>query len=116
MVITSSLITGQRRCRSKPLEKARGERAKDESSDVGGIGDAAGLDVRYGANLAEELDDKPQSNQQRGGNHGCADEDEYHEQNAYPISGVRNQKSAHHTGDGATRAQVRNVRKRRDKD
>src|SRR5262249_7893296 len=58
------LITGPNGRRSKPLEKARRDHAKDESSDVGGICDAAGLDVRYGADLAEELDDKPDSDQQ----------------------------------------------------
>src|SRR5262249_50400256 len=102
--------------RSKPLEKARRDQAKEESSDVGGIGDTAGLDVRYGTNLAEELEDKPDSDQQRGGNHGCADKDEYHEQNEYAISGVRNQKRAHHAGDGAARAQIRNVRVWRQED
>ncbi len=35
------------------IEKARGDRAKDESSDMRGIGNADGLNVRYGADLAE---------------------------------------------------------------
>jgi hypothetical protein len=46
-------ITGPRRRRGEPLEKARGDRAKDESSDMRGIGNADGLNVRYGADLAE---------------------------------------------------------------
>ena len=91
------------------LKESSGNRSKDEAANVSRISDAATrLYICHGADLTEELNQKPESDQERRGNKSNAGPPAEQKQRAYPIMRVGDQKGAHHTRNRATGAQIGN--------
>ncbi len=87
------------------LEEFGGDSSEEESTDVSDIGYATGLDVGDGSGI-EELDEKPESDEEYGGDIRDADEYENPEERANPIAGVSDEERAHDGGDGSAGTEV----------
>jgi len=70
------------------------------------VSDATAPYICHGADLTEELYDEPESDQERSGDKGNADEPAKEEQRAYLIARVGDQKGAHYTRNRATGTQI----------
>src|SRR5713226_4029292 len=56
------------------LEDSRGDCPEDEATHMRHIRDPTGLHIGHGADLTEQLNEKPHADQQRGGHYGDAGE------------------------------------------
>src|SRR5262245_4825891 len=72
------------------LKQPGGSGAEDETSDMSHIGDAACLDVCYGTDLTEELNQKPDAYQQRRRNDRDSGEYAKQKQRPYSITRISN--------------------------
>ena len=81
-----------------------GDGSKDESANVGEVGDASALDVRYRAGI-DELDEEPDANEERGGDHCDPDIDDDDEERFDAVAGVGDDESPHDGGDGSAGAE-----------
>jgi len=92
----------------KTLKEPGRNRPEDEAADMSRISDTPRLYVCHGADLTENLNEKPESNQQPGGNERYADEYAKKKQRTYSIARVRNYKSAHNAGNRTTSPEIGN--------
>src|SRR5213593_2944684 len=95
------------------LKQPGANRTEDEAAKMSHIGDSATLYVGHGADLTEELNEKPDSYQQCSRNERYAGEYAEEKQGTYSITRVGNQKSAHYACNRTTGTQIRNVGLRR---
>ena len=86
------------------LEDSSGDSSKDEAANVRHVRDATGLYICHGADLTEELNEKPESNQERCRYNRNAGEPAKNKQSAYLITRISDQKGTHHTRNRAASA------------